>query len=255
MITQRYHFEQMESTNQKAKELAEEGSPHGTLVTADMQRTGRGRSGRSWASEKGTGIYMSMVLRPKMEADKAHMLTLVAAIAVQKAIDHMIVKEQGVKQTPMIKWPNDIVLNKRKVCGILTEMTLKEREIDFVILGIGINVNQKKFPDEISETASSLFLELGQELDKELLIKEVWKQFAVYYQMFLQTKTVSLFKKEYEKGLINKEEIVKVLDPLGEFTGIAKGITDTGELIVDTEGKLQMVSSGEVSVRGMYGYV
>lgn len=255
MITQRYHFEQMESTNQKAKELAEGGSPHGTLVTADMQRTGRGRRGRSWSSEKGAGIYMSMVLRPKMEADKAHMLTLVAAIAVQKAIDHMIVKEQSVKQTPMIKWPNDIVLNKRKVCGILTEMTLKEREIDFVILGIGINVNQKKFPDEISETASSLFLELGQELDKELLIKEVWKQFAVYYQMFLQTKNVSLFKKEYEKRLINKEEIVKVLDPLGEFTGIAKGITDTGELIVDTEGKLQMVSSGEVSVRGMYGYV
>ena len=250
MITTRYHFEIIESTNKKAGLLAREGAPHGTLVTADVQEAGVGRRGRSWSSEKDAGIYMSMVLRPKIDTNHASMLTLVAAMAVQKAMEQMCETE-----VPMIKWPNDIVLNKKKVCGILTELSLVGADIEFVIIGIGINVNNKAFPEEISETASSLFLELGREIDRELLITKVWDNFKVYYEQFLKTKDISLFQEEYEKVLVNKEENVRVLDPLGEYTGVAKGVTSTGELIVDTEGERTLVSGGEVSVRGIYGYV
>ena len=250
MITRRYHFDEIDSTNKKAKEFAAEGCESGTLVTACEQNAGIGRRGRSWSSEKGAGIYMSMVLRPEIETDQASMLTLVAAMAVEKAILTLVKNAQ-----PMIKWPNDIVLNKKKICGILTEMSLIGTEIDYVVVGIGINVNNRMFPEEISQTASSLCLECGVEFDKELLITEVWKQFDVYYKRFLQTKDLSLFKEEYHSFLINKDAQVKVLDPLGEYTGIAKGITNIGELIVDTEEGEKRVFGGEVSVRGIYGYV
>lgn len=249
MIKKRYHFETIDSTNTKAKELAAAGAVQGTLVTADAQQAGIGRRGRSWSSEKKAGIYMSMLLRPEIATDKASMLTLVAALAVERAI------AETLDCQPMIKWPNDIVLNKKKICGILTEMVLKRTEIDYVVIGIGINVNNKNFPEEIVQTASSLSLELGNEIDREMLISEVWKRFTVYYENFLQVGDLSGIKAEYEHALINKDEKVKVLDPLGEYMGIAKGITNIGELIVDTEEEIRYVSGGEVSVRGIYGYV
>ncbi|MBP3676944.1 MAG: biotin--[acetyl-CoA-carboxylase] ligase [Agathobacter sp.] len=253
MITKRYHFETIDSTNKRAKELAAEGTVHGTLVTADAQVAGVGRRGRSWSSEKDAGIYMSMVLRPEIETDKASMLTLIAALAVQKAIQKVC--GEKVEALPMIKWPNDVVLNKKKICGILTEMSLKGTAIEYVIVGIGINVNNKAFPEEIVQTASSLSRECGEDIEREMLITEVWKQFSVYYEQFITVKDLSFLKEEYERALINKEEKVKVLDPLGEYVGIAKGITNTGELIVDTEEDTRLVSGGEVSVRGIYGYV
>lgn len=254
MITNRYHFEIIDSTNKKAKELAMEGCVHGTLVVADAQEAGIGRRGREWSSEKDTGIYMSMVFRPEINTSNAHILTLVAAMAVEAAIRKLCV-EAGSDMQPMIKWPNDIVLNKKKICGILTELSLKGREIDFVVVGIGINVNNKSFPKEIVQTASSLYRELGQDINKEMLITEVWKQFKVYYELFLKTEDISFFKDKYEAVLANNGNQVKVLDPQGEYTGVAKGVTDKGELIVDTEGERRYVSSGEVSVRGIYGYV
>ena len=251
MISNRYHFEEIDSTNKKAKELAVAGAKHGVLVTADVQQAGIGRRGRNWISEKGTGIYMSMVLRPEILTKDASMLTLVAAMAVQKSIEKLC----GQEAQPKIKWPNDIVINKKKVCGILTELSLVKTDIDFVIVGIGINVNNQNFAEEIAQTASSLSLELGKEIDRELLITQVWEQFGVYYDRFITSGDVSLFKREYEEVLVNKEKEVKVLDPLGEYTGIAKGITNTGELIVDIDGEEKIVSGGEVSVRGIYGYV
>lgn len=255
MIIERYHFETIDSTNKKAKELATEGVSHGTLITADVQEAGVGRRGRRWSSEKDAGIYMSMVLRPEVEPDEASMLTLVAALAVERAIEKLYQEQGGCLILPKIKWPNDIVVNKKKICGILTEMSLKGTGIDYVIVGIGINVNNKAFPEDICQIASSLSKESGRDMDREILITEVWKQFAVYYEQFLKERDLSLLKEEYEKALVNKDEKVKVLDPLGEYTGIAKGITNIGELIVDTEAGTKLVSGGEVSVRGMYGYV
>lgn len=250
---ERYHFQTIDSTNIKAKELAEKGCVHGTLVTADFQDAGRGRRGRTWSSEKGTGIYMSLVLRPDLEPGNASMVTLVAAVAVAKAIGNVLEEDETV--IPFIKWPNDIVLNKKKVCGILTELTLQKTKIDHMIVGIGINVSTKEFPIEIQQTASSLLLETGKDVEKEELIEAVWQQFEKYYTQFMETYDLGLIQKEYEALLINKDEKVKVLDPAGEYEGIARGITNTGELIVETGEGIKQVSSGEVSVRGLYGYV
>lgn len=252
MITKRYHFDVLDSTNKKAKELAQEGCKHGTLITADAQESGVGRRGRNWSSEKGAGIYMSMVLRPQMETENVSMLTIVAVLAVAKALEHSGVYEA---ETTCIKWPNDLVLNRKKICGILTELTLEGTRINHVIIGIGINVSNQVFPDEIKETASSILLETGKKLDKEYLVEEVWKCFDTYYRLFLRTQDLSELKEEYEKYLVNKHQKVNVLDPAGNYEGIAIGITNKGELVVDTDTEQKFVSSGEVSVRGIYGYV
>ena len=252
MVKNRYHFESIDSTNKKAKELAEAGCEHATLVTADAQEAGVGRRGRNWSSEKGAGIYMSMVLRPNLDTTEASMLTIIAALAVAKAIQKELEDKSIV---PYIKWPNDIVINKKKVCGILTELSLKGSEIDYIVVGIGINVTNISFPEEISQTASSIFVESKQRIDREQLITSVWKYFEQYFDVFIETKDLQFIRKEYEELLANKDKEVKVLDPKGEYEGIARGITNKGELLVETEGKIQQVSSGEVSVRGIYGYV
>lgn len=252
MITKRYHFDIVDSTNKKAKELAESDCETGTLVTANKQEAGVGRRGRSWSSEAGTGIYMSMVLRPKMEIDRISSLTILAAMAVAKAFE-----KQGVlsEKTPCIKWPNDIVIHKKKICGILTELSLKGMEMDFIVIGIGINVTNQNFPEEIAQTASSILLETGLTIDKEQMITDVWEAFSHYYEIFLQTQDFTILKEEYEAYLINKNQQVRVLDPAGEYEGIAVGIGNKGELIVKTGTDEMLVSSGEVSVRGIYGYV
>ena len=252
MITKRYHFDVLDSTNKKANELAKEGCGHGTLVTADAQEAGVGRRGRSWTSEKGTGIYMSMLLKPKMDTEYVSMLTLVAAMAVAKALENMGIYSE---KTPCIKWPNDIVLHKKKICGILTELTLDGTKINHIVIGIGINVLNQKFPEEICETASSILLETGQTINREDLIAEVWNVFGVYYDIFLRTQDFSFLKEEYEAYLVNKNKQVLVLEPSGSYEGTALGITNKGELLVDTGDGQKRVSGGEVSVRGIYGYV
>ena len=252
---ERYHFEVIDSTNKKAKELAQTGCSHGTLVTAECQQAGIGRRGRSWSSEEGTGIYMSLVLRPDIKTENASMLTLVAAMAVAKAIQEVLRVNVCEKIVPQIKWPNDIVLNKKKICGILTEMSLSGTEIDYIVVGIGINVLNQYFSEEIQDTASSILLETGIAIEKEDLIEEVWKQFEYYYAIFLETQDLRGFKEEYINLLANQDNMVKVLDPNGAYEGIARGITNTGELLVETKQGIWEVSSGEVSVRGIYGYV
>ncbi len=251
---QRYHFAEIDSTNKKAKELAATGATHGTLITADTQTAGVGRRGRSWSSENETGIYMSLILRPKLKPDKASMLTLVAALAVVKAVTELLKIEQS-ETTLQIKWPNDIVINGKKICGILTEMILNQNQMDAVVIGIGVNVANQSFPEELADIATSLYLETGVKLDREQLINRVWEQFELYYAVVMEKGDLRDCKVEYESFLANKDEKVKILDPIGAYTGIAKGITNTGELLVDTGTKIEQVASGEVSVRGIYGYV
>ena len=251
---QRYHFAEIDSTNKKAKELAAAASMHGALITADTQTAGVGRRGRSWSSESSCGIYMSLILQPDIETGQAPMLTLVAALAVAKAVDECL-KHCACKETVRIKWPNDIVMNAKKICGILTEMTLENNRIASVVIGIGINVCNQDFPNEIAATASSLYLETGLQFEKEALLSSIWKQFECYYERFLQTRDLSLLKEEYETYLVNKGKKVTVLEPKGAYTGTAMGITNRGELLVDTNGRIETVFGGEVSVRGIYGYV
>lgn len=244
------YFDTIDSTNTKAQELAEKGYPSGTLVVADKQESGKGRRGRSWVSPSGTGIFMTLMIKPDINPNNASMLTLVAALAVAKAITSVTGEEA------MIKWPNDIVVNGKKVCGILTEMNAQFDYINHIVVGIGINVHNESFPEEISQMASSLMIEAGgKRFHRAQIIAETMSYFEQYYDTFLKTQDLSAIVREYDKLLVNRNKSVRVLDPKEPFDGKAMGITPKGELIVDTWESRKLVSSGEVSVRGIYGYV
>lgn len=244
------YFDSIDSTNTKAQELAEKGYPSGTLVVADKQIAGKGRRGRNWESPSGCGIFMTLMLKPDINPNNASMLTLVSALAVAKALADITGKDAK------IKWPNDIVIDGRKVCGILTEMSAQFDYINNIVIGIGINVNNSSFPEEISATASSLrLLSGGKKYRRAEIIEKIMEYFEKYYSIFLETEDLSALVNEYDAMLVNMKRQVKVLDPKEPFEGTAMGITKTGELIVDTWESRKLVSSGEVSVRGIYGYV
>ena len=242
-------FECLDSTQEYAKILAKKENVHGILICAEEQTAGKGRRGRVWTSPKGTAIYMSLCLEPKMQPDRVAGLTLVMALAAAMGIR----EATGVET--QIKWPNDLVVNGKKVCGILTEMIFKEDGY-VVIIGTGINVNTDTFSEDIRETATSLKLELGKEIEKETIIVSVMKYFEIFYEQYEKSEDFSLLKESYEEILANKDQNVRVLDPKGAYEGVAKGINDAGNLIVVREdGSNVEIDSGEVSVRGIYGYV
>ncbi len=243
-------FEETDSTNLRAKEEADKGAPEGALVVADMQTAGRGRRGRSWNSPKGVNLYFTLILKPQYETDKASMVTLVMAMAVAEGIRETC----GVKCG--IKWPNDIVINGKKVCGILTEMNLAGTAIRHVLIGVGINVATQDFPWELASTAVSLQEVCGEEISKSILLENIMKAFEKYYKKFCESMDLSLFKEEYNQLMVNRDREVRVLEPGGEYSGIARGMNEMGELLVELpEGRIEKVYAGEVSVRGIYGYV
>ena len=242
-------YEIIDSTNTRAKELAESGAPDGTLVVADRQTLGKGRRGRGWESPSGVGIFMTILLRPQINPNHASMLTLLGALAVADAITDLT------GERAMIKWPNDIVMGDKKVCGILTEMSAQFDYINHIVVGIGINVHTTEFSEEIKKTATSILLETGKQIHRSELIVRILEHFENNYETFLQTEDLSAFVQQYDELLVNRSRQVRVLDPKEPFEGTAAGITTTGELIVDTWESRRLVSSGEVSVRGIYGYV
>ena len=243
------HFaRETDSTNLWIKRLAKEGAPEGTLALAEFQSAGRGRLGRSWEVPEGTSVMMSILLRPKFEPQYAPMLTLVMGMAVAKAV-----KKLGFDVS--IKWPNDVVVSHKKICGILTEMGVRDGKIDYAVIGVGINVNIKEFPEEMADKATSLYLESGREFDRSQIPGLVMEAFEEYYEKFAATCDLRGLKEEYESILANYNQPVRVLakEP---YEGVARGITDGGELLVEkTDGTIVAVSAGEVSVRGLYSYV
>ena len=244
-----FYYGVTDSTNTQAKRLAEEGYGHGTLVVAEQQEAGRGRRGRSWQSPAKESIYMTLLLKPEINPNNASMLTLVTALAVSKAITSVAGRPAG------IKWPNDIVMNGKKVCGILTEMSAQVDYVNYIVIGIGINVHTESFPEELSQMATSLYLETKERYHRAELMEAVWEAFENYYDIYLQTEDLHNLVKEYNSHLVNMHQRVRVLDPKDPFEGKAMGITPKGELMVDTWESRKLVSSGEVSVRGVYGYV
>ena len=243
------HFaREIDSTNLWIKRLAKEGAPEGTLALAEFQSAGRGRLGRSWEVPEGTSVMMSILLRPKFEPQYAPTLTLVMGMAVAKAV-----KSLGFDVS--IKWPNDVVVSHKKICGILTEMGVRDGKIDYAVIGVGINVNIKEFPEEMVDKATSLYLESGKEFDRSQIPGLVMEAFEKYYEKFAATCDLSGLKEEYESILANYNQPVRVLakEP---YEGVTRGITDGGELLVEkTDGTIVAVSAGEVSVRGLYSYV
>lgn len=251
------YFPEIDSTNTQAKRMAEETEGiegHGAVVVADMQTAGRGRRGRNWTSPHGTGVFFTILLKPQIDPSHAPMLTLVKALATAKGIREVTGLDAK------IKWPNDIVVNGKKVVGILTEMSAQVDYINHIVVGTGINVHQMEFPEEIAKTATSLDLELQREgkkieISRAKLLGNVLEQFEHYYEIYLKTQDLSALMEEYNSLLVNCQCQVRVLDPLGEFDGKALGINSEGELLVEKEDAIVKVSSGEVSVRGIYGYV
>lgn len=243
------YFDVTGSTNQEAKRLAEQGAPHGTLVLADCQESGKGRRGRSWSTPPGTAIAMSLVARPSIAPERASMMTLVMGMAAAAACRQVCGLETK------IKWPNDIVCQGKKICGILTEMSCEPDAVHYLVIGTGINVNVTEFPEELEDRAVSLLLLTGRRTDRAALTAACMEQFEVYYEKFMETQDMSLLQEEYNSLLAGKDSPVRVLEPGHEYCGISRGINEKGELLVEKEnGELVAVYAGEVSVRGIYGY-
>lgn len=241
-----YFYEETDTTNNRARELALEGAPEGTLVVAEKQTAGRGRRGKVWESPLGTGIWMSLVLRPQIAPAEASVLTLLCGLATAEAIE----VETGLSAG--IKWPNDILINGKKAVGILTEMDCEMSEVHFVIPGIGINVNTASFPPEIAEIATSLYLECGKTVSRRRLVHKVLERLEEYYETFLRTGSFAAMLEHYRKHCITLGKEVHVLgrEP---FFAEALDITPEGELLVRRadNGKEEVVFSGEVSIRGV----
>lgn len=265
-----YFFDEVDSTNNVIKLLAEglsvsqttqgmqvEGEVwaakacEGTLAIAEYQSAGKGRRGRRWEGEKGVNVFMSFLLRPQIQPENASMLTLILAMAGRKAVEEVT----GLRS--QIKWPNDLVVNGKKICGMLTEMSAEMDEVHYIVAGIGINVNSKTFAPELKDKATSLSLELGRDVPRSDVIAAYGKAFEEYYEKFLQTQDMSLLIEEYNQCLVNMNRGVRVLEPQNDYSGVSLGINAQGELLVrrDDTKDVVAVRSGEVSVRGIYGYV
>ena len=252
-------YDSVGSTNDRVHQLADaldgKAAPHGTVVAADRQTAGKGRRGRAWESPAGANIYFSLLLRPTFAPDKASMLTLLIAYGVKCGIERQMVSDAS---QCGIKWPNDVVIDGKKVCGILTEMYLEGNSIDHVIVGVGVNVGKQNFAPELVDKATSLEDACGQVFDRSRLLADILEVFEEEYESFAAEDAIAdlkFFKEKYNACLVNRDREVCVLDPKGEYRGIARGINDTGELLVELkDGSLKEVYAGEVSVRGIYGY-
>ncbi len=245
------HFHRITgSTNLLAKQAGEEGAPHGSLFVADEQTAGRGRRGRSWQSPPRANIYFTILLRPDLAPDQASMLTLVMAHSVADAIGRYTGLE------PEIKWPNDVLLDDKKICGILTEMSLEREFIHYVVCGVGINVADQDFPEGVREHATAVESVWGRRVSKGELLQYVMEAFERDYDAFVAAGDLTPLLESYNGRLVNLGRRVRVLDPKGEWEGMALGINARGELLVEDEsGAVTAVFAGEVSVRGIYGYV
>ena len=246
------HFESLDSTNNLAKKLAAEGAQEGTVIIAEEQISGRGRLGRQWVSPKGTGIWMSIILRPSIDPMEAPKITQLTAAAVATALR----RETGCPAG--IKWPNDIILEKRKVCGILTEMSSELDLVNYIIVGIGINVNVciEEFPEDVKNIATSLKACVGTEVSRKGIVLKILQEFETLYLDFIHTKSMNKSVEICKAFSVTLGNRVKVMSKDQVIIGEALDITHEGELIIRNEqGVEEKIISGEVSVRGITDYV
>lgn len=238
------YLKETDSTNRYLKELAAAGAPEGTVIIAEKQSAGRGRLGRIFFSPEEKGIYMSILLRPEIELQRSVLLTSMAAVAVARAIERV----SGVKA--QIKWVNDIFLNKKKVCGILTEagIHMEKSCLDYAVVGIGVNVGVMEFPEELKEIATSVSNECGFAVSKEVLIDEILKELEQWYP----TLWDGSFLEESKKRSVLLGKDILVLDVSaegGSYPAKAVDINELGNLVIERNGVTEVLNSGEVSIR------
>lgn len=235
-------FESTGSTNIKAFQLAATGAPEGTIVLADMQETGKGRMGRIWSSPSGKNIYLSMIIRPEIPPYIAPRLTIVTAVALS---DTLI--EAGIPDH-RIKWPNDILAGDKKLSGILTEMKGDTDAIEFIITGIGININSTRedYPPELYNTATSLYMLLGRFTDRNDFIALLLSHFEKYYNRFLAGEFRNILAVWKERAdIINRN--IRIQQFNETFSGRVIDLNEDGNLIVDTGPEIRTVNSGDIN--------
>ncbi|NTW55468.1 MAG: biotin--[acetyl-CoA-carboxylase] ligase [Chlorobiaceae bacterium] len=233
------------STNQIAKALAQEGAPEGTVVAADAQTGGRGRMGRSWSSPPGVNLYFSFILRPELPSVRIPQLTLLVAAAIHRALVRHV---PGARTK--VKWPNDILLNDRKVCGVLCEMQSEPDLTHFVIVGVGINVNQSGFSPELQHMATSLALETGGAVCRPELLAGVLNHFEPLYREWLSKDDLSFIVPYLEEHSYLNAREVAVDQHRQTIRGKVAGIAPGGELILlGADGRPLFVASGEAHIR------
>jgi BirA family transcriptional regulator, biotin operon repressor / biotin---[acetyl-CoA-carboxylase] ligase len=236
-----YHFFKAGSTNDIALELGHRGAPHGTVVIAEEQTAARGRVGRSWHSEKASGIYLSVLLRPPISPASAAMLTLVAGLAAQEAV----ARQTGLK--PDIRWPNDLLLDGRKFGGILTEMHAEPDRIRFVVVGIGINVNHEQFPEELATIATSLRIAAGREQSRLELLLQLLLELERYYNRFMADGAGPIVERFTQVSSYARGKRVRIEGATETFTGTTDGLEPSGLLRVRRDGgRVETVVSGSV---------
>jgi len=235
-----HYFHSIDSTQFKAHELAKEGVPHGTVIIADQQKGGKGRMGRPWHSPAGTGIWMSIILRPELPLYRCPQLTLITAVAVVQAIR----EATGVRAE--IKWPNDILVKQKKICGILTELNAETDHINYLIIGIGMNVNAENFPIELRDIATSLRIQTGENVKRIPLIQRILENLEKLYQLYLEygfSPIKSLW--EAHADTIGKRVVLR--QPHGSLEGLAVGINEEGILLVRKDnGEIEKVYSADI---------
>ena len=245
-----HHFDTIGSTNTKAKEMAAAGAPHGTVLIADSQTGGRGRMGRSFHSPAGTGIYLSVILRPNCPARELMHLTCAVAVAAADGI------EAATGLRPGIKWTNDLVFGRQKLGGILTELSVNTTgAVEFAVVGIGINCGQRAgdFPPEIEKIATSLHLATGKQINRAHVTAQL---LLALKKMCEQLGDAQAMLDRYRKDCITIGQEISVVRGDEIRHGKALDVDTAGALVVESsDGHIENVASGEVSVRGMYGYV
>lgn len=236
-------LDSVDSTQNIAQRLAEEGAPEGTLVIADHQTTGRGRLGRSWVSPAGKGVWMSLVLRPGIPLQFAPQLTLLAAVALCRALKSVTALEIG------IKWPNDLLIGGKKISGILLESTAEDERLRYIIAGIGVSVNLERtdYPPELHDVATSLLIESGQKIDRSDVVAAFIRQFEHLYALY-QQEGFGPIRTLWEALSVTLHKPARLYSPAGVLEGTPVGLDERGALLVrNSAGDIVPVFSAEMT--------
>lgn len=239
-------FETVTSTNTEATDWAREGAPEGSVVVAEYQSAGRGRHGRTWTAKKGQNLMFSVVLRPDLDAERLGLIPVAASVAVAEAVDAFVAPHRAV-----LKWPNDVLLEGRKTCGMLLESSLsRQRDATVVVLGVGMNVNQTDFPEALVDTATSLRLTTGRAVSRPPLFARLLQRLEAQYDA-VQGGQANEIRAAFHERLATLDErtALHVAETGETLTGIVRGVTETGALRLDTPDGPHTVHAGDVTTR------
>lgn len=234
-------FEKIDSTNACAKTLAEAGTEEGATVIAEFQTEGRGRFGRPWQAEPGENLLFSSVLRPTVLKDNSSLLTYFAAVSVARAV------EKASSCSLECKWPNDLYLNGKKFCGILLENSFKQSSLDYSVVGVGLNVNQRTFNEQLADRATSLAQELNVDIDRKELFQRILQEMETLYESVKEGDFSEIIR-DWNKRCKMFGKQITVRGGKEELTGTAVRLSDDGGLMLETSGGLRTVYAGDATI-------